>query len=672
MRRAIVWGAVAGATLMASAWMVGTSTPRPPDPALSAVASAADSRLRLPSRPGALRIEGEVIGVAPGETGTLTLRVGGAVQQQVGTTAGAFTIVLPEGPGSAMVSLEYTQAGVHFTSLLGSRARLLRIAGTDNRLTLEDCECTRVSAFSTGLQHMATTLLGHAPRSDVELRNVVRRMGSDLTSATVALARLADSPDLLPPGHDTGLALLQDPSAFWTYLEQTHHALLLEDPAAALAPIPAADITDADVPARIAFLGPMLDVRSPLAVYASVLEREGDAFTLHGGFSDLGNTYTGAVQDGRLVLTPSVEIAYTNLAQVWCPSTLEMTGERWKLLRQEMRRRWTGDRLQIWETTTESEISYPECPELPGSIQRTTGISAAADLADTGLLTSARRFQGRTALPVFCDTSDQHNGSSIVGCSYDVHEFASDGTGTIVDLGDKVGSGLAPIQSSGRRPFSWAMGDDGAMHVQAGEERVRYWVLDGGDGAALGVVHIADADRGAGRVSIAGYTAMIRAGVPDTYTASSAVGAWGYGTRDFSSRWYLVRPFSSRVRIVRDASGQSVEWVNDAPAPVDPERWTTAWGRLYSTRWSGADCTQPSAQCWRSSVRYFRPLARVGNRIHGIEEYYVKAGGEGPGHEAALAQSRPQFHEARPLPTAGHAAVRSPASAGKAESRMRR
>lgn len=669
MKRAIVWGVVAGATLMASAWMAVIDTPRTPDPAPSAVAAAADSRLRLPARPASLRIEGEVAGVAPGAAGTLTLRVGGEVQQQFATTAGAFAIALQDGPGSAMVSLEYTQAGVHFTSLLGSRKRLLRLAGSDDRLTLEECECTRVSAFSTGLQHMAGMLLGHAPRSDVELRNVIRRMGSDLTSATVALARLADSPDLLPPGHDSGLALLQDQPAFMAYLAQTDYALL-EEPAAVLASIPSADITEADVPPRMAFLGAVLDVRSPLATTASVLEREGDAFALHGGVPDLGNAYAGTVQDGRLVLTPSVEIAYTNPAMAWCPSTFEMTGERWTVLRQDMRRRWAGDRLEIWEATTESEVSYPECPELPGRLQTTAAISAAVDLADTGLLTSARRFQGRTALPVFCSTAGQHNGSSLVGCSYAVHEFASDGTGSIVELGDKVGAGMEPIQASGRRLFSWAMGNDGAMHVQAGEERVRYWVLDGGDGAALGVVHVADADRGAGRVSTAGYTAMIRASVPDTYTASSAVGAWGYGTFDFSNRWLLLRPFPASVRIVREASGRSVQWTNNAPG--NREQWTTAWGRLYSTDYSGPDCVSPSAECWPMSVRYFRPLARVGNRIHGIEEHYVNNGGEAPDYGAELGWSRPQFHEVRDMPTTGAGATGSRAGVALLESRMRR
>ena len=645
MQRFAVWLTMATMVVVVVAWVGGAKVQRPGHEGRSAPALVDGSR--RPPTMSSIRIEGEVVGVTAGGSGMLTVRVGGVVQQQVASTAGAFAVDVSGLRTSDMVSLEYEQPGAHFTSLLGSYGWLVRTAGDDARLTRQECECTRISAFSTGLEYVANLLLGHAPRSNVELGSVVRQMGYDLGTATVVLARLAADPSLLPGSHDSGLALLRDRAAFLTYLQETHYAVL-QDPDAALADLPAAAITDADVPVRTAFLGPVLDVHSPLSISATVMEREGNAFTQHGGVSELGRSYVGTIDDGALVLTPAVEIAFINRAQTLCPSTFEMTDQRSELLRQELRRQWAGDRLEIWRSSTEHEISYPDCPELPNSVQQSTGFATVVDLADTRMLTNARRFRGRVALPLFCSTASESNGSELVDCAYAVHEFAPDGNGEIVDLGDKVGDDMQPIQGGGRMPFSWTMGADGAMHVHAGAERARYWVLDGGDGAALGVIYVAEADREIGNVSIAGYTAMIRAGTPDLYTASSVVGSWGYATMDFANRQHVDQGPAVRVRVVRDASGRSVQWANDHPTKV--ERWTTAWGRLYSTDYSDPDCIAPSAQCPPNTVRYFRPLARVGGRIHGIEESYSNGGGEAPNYGASRGWSRPQFHEVRKLP----------------------
>lgn len=640
--------ALAGVVVVIAAWAATMGTPWSAPALRPAVATKTtpSTHLRFPPATPSIRIEGEVTGVADGPDGTLTVLVDGVAQRQVAAGAGTFAVDLPATRASGMVSLEYRQPGVHFTSLLGSYSRLARVAGPDGRLTREECECTRLSAFSTGLQHVADMLLGRAPRSDVELENTVRRLGGYLERAVTILARLAQDPGLLPSGHDTGLSLLRDKPALAAYMRETHYALL-EDPAATLADLPAARMTQADVPARIAFLGDVLDVRSPLAGAATVLEREGDAFIQHGASAGVDRWHTAAIEDGVLVLLPTAESAYILQGWTMCPSTNEWTGQRWELRRQELRRQWAGDRLEVWRGTHEHEVSYTDCPELGTEIRYTTSFSATIDLTNARLLTTARRFQGGTALPVFCSTADEHNGSEIIQCTYAVHEFARDGTGEIVDLGPKVGTGMVPIQASGRMPFSWAMGNDGAMHVQAGAERARYWVIDGGDGAALGVVYVADADRKTGNYSSAGYTAMIRAGVTDFHNDATVVGSWGHGTRDMSSRPSLEDP-GRRVRIVVEPSGRAVRWYDEHP--LARERWMTTWGRLYTTGYSNGDCVAPSAQCTPITVRSFRPLARVGDRIHGIEESYSNSDGSWPAYVPVLTSARPQFHEVRDMP----------------------
>jgi hypothetical protein len=594
-----------------------------------------------------LRIEGEVSGVPADGAGILTVRVGGVVKQQMAATSGTFALDLAGAPGAGMVSLEYTQPGIHFTSLLDSHARLVQLAGSDARLTREECECTRISAFSTGLHHAAEVALGHSPRTGVELGDAVRRVGPDLDLATLALARLAADPGLLPDSHETGLALLRDRPAFAAYLQETGFALF-DDPATALADLPSAEMRDAHVPVRSALVGPVLDVQSPLATSASVLERAGNAFTLHSGVPGLGREYVGAIEDGRLVLLPQGDVSFVNPSAVMCPSTFQYTDEHRGLVRREIARQWGGSRLQIWRSYVEEEVSYPDCPELPTRVARSAGFSPVLDLADSRMLTSARRFSGSKALPSFCLPENAYPDTELRECAYAVHRFGGNGIGELLDLGDKVDATMQPIQGGGRAPFTWAMGEDGAMHVQVGATGTRYWVVDGGDGSAMGVVYVVDADRPGGNISMAGYTAMIGATYPDHYTPQTAAGAWGYGTFDFTSRPHVDRAPPRPVTIVRDADGRSVQFSGQSPTYVD--RWTTAWGRLYSTNYSSPECVAPSIQCVPSAVRYFRPLARVGHRIHGIEEYYLNVGGTAPADGATLVWSRPQFHEARQMP----------------------
>lgn len=81
--------------------------------------------------------------------------------------------------------------------------------------------------------------------------------------------------------------------------------------------------------------------------------------------------------------------------------------------------------------------------------------------------------------------------------------------------------------------------------------------------------------------------------------------------------------------------------------------WAAAAGRLYTTTYGRAGCVAPSPDCVPRSVRYFRPLARVGNRIHGIEEQYYSGGGTAPDVGAIFGSARPQIHQVRDMPGAG-------------------
>ncbi|MGY0612143.1 MULTISPECIES: hypothetical protein [unclassified Luteimonas] len=646
MLRSIVWLGLAGVIVVGTS--MGRAKTEAPPPATQPATQQATLPQTLRRRPPVtpvIRIDGDVVGVAAGESGTLTVHVDGQVVGQVAATADGFVVDVPASP-SGMVTLEYAQPGIHFISPLGSYARLVRMAGADGRLTRDECECTRISAFSTALQHAADIVLGHPPRNDAEFRRAARQVGNDLTNATTALARLAADPSQLPPTHGTGLALLRDRPAFVEFLYGTHF-MLIDDPATALESLPTAAVSGPDLPERFALLGPALDVGRPTATTAVVLEREGNAFRMHAASGSFGVSHVGTVDDNALVMVPDGEIALVNPNYI-CPTTGERTDRHWKATRDVLQRQWASEGLEIWRRVGESEVSFPDCPDMPGYVERWASFMPAFDLADTGVLTNARRFLGDRALPMFCSTAGEHNGVPLGDCGYAVHRFSRDGSGEVVELGNKVDFHLQPVQAHGRMPFSWTMGTDGAMHVQAGDERTRYWVLDGGDRTALGVVHVADAERETGHASLAGYSPMIRVGVTDSYNAANVPGAWGYASYDRLTTPHIDSE-ASEVRILRDASGSSVQW--EAGYTGSLERWTTAGGRLYSTRYSSSNCQAPSDECQPQMVRYFRPLARVGDRIHGIEEMYYYGGTDSSGNALPpTVVSRPQFHERREMP----------------------
>ena len=641
MLKTIIWLALA-AIVTTGTWM-GRSRPEPPVSGAQPIAIPGKIRPPRPVVP-ALRVDGDVIGVAQGLEGTLAVHVDGQVVRQIAATAGGFVVEVPAST-SGMVTLEYTQPGVHFVSPLGSYAAMARMAGADGRLTRDECECTRVSAFSTALQHVATMMLGHPPRTDAQFRSVARQVGSEVVEAATALVRLADDPTQLPASHATGLALLRDRPALLEYLLTGQP--LFGEPADALDSVPTRVLVAADLADRFALLGPQFDAARPTPATAVVIEREGGAFRMHGAPASFSISHVGNVVDNALVMLPDGEISLVNIGDR-CPSTGQVTERHWTVVEDVLQQQWVSEGLEIWRWSRTSDTSFPHCPERPGYTDRSAVFQVAYNLADTRPLTNPRRFIGSNALPVFCDTAGQHNGVALGQCDYAVHRFARDGTGEIVELGDKVDAQFQPIPADGRKAFSWSMGADGAMHVQAGEERIRYWVLDGGDRAALGVIHVADAARDTHHASQAGYSPMIRVGVTDTYNADTVPGAWGYATLDRQTLPSLLGE-QDEVRIIRDATGRSAVW-QDGNVSWN-ERWTTAWGRLYSTMYYRSDCVAPSTTCRVQSVRYFRPLARVGDRIHGIEEMYYPGGTDASGNPSPLTSiRRPQFHERREMP----------------------
>ena len=648
MIRTVIKLALAGGILGTAIFATAPRADQPSDPA-AAPATITMRERPLPGVTPSIRVEGEIVGVDGG--GMLAVSINGVVLAQQAATAGAFSVEITGTRTSGMVLVEYVEPGIRFNTNLGSYAQVARLAGADARLTLDDCTCTRISPFSTALQLVVSRAVGRAPTNDTQFDDAIRTVGFDLATATVVLARLADDPTRLPAGHASGLALLEDEAAFAQFLTDTHQEILWGSYADALDAIPAAAISAADVPARFALLSPLLDMQTPTTTGAWVGERiDADTYKMHGYPTHGDLVHRVAFNtDGALVLEPDRDLVFDR-APTLCPLDNTYVSRYQQVLGHELRRHWTGSRNEIWQVTTVIENSTPDCSDFfPNQTYRETSFQALADLSTPRHLTTARNFQ-TVALPTFCDSSGSYTDLGMVRCEYAIHDFGANGLGETRELGMKVDSAMQPVLADGRAPFTWAMGADAAMHVQAGAERARYWVLDGGDGVALGVVYVADADRDIGNVSISGYTPMIRVRRPDVFATVSPLGAWGYGTMDVSNRPYLHTGPAAPVRIVRDADGISTHWWGGHA--TRRETWTMADGRLHETIWRGQGCVPAIAGCVPTHVRYFRPLARMGNRIHGIEDMYYNVGPTSLPPYNVTRDSRPQFHERREMPVA--------------------
>lgn len=645
MNRLVIKLALAGSIVVAAVVLIGSSR---------ALLAGQNAVLVLPARPGirpppapSIRIEGDIVGISG--SGMLTVRVDGAVQSQQAVAAGAFAVDVPGTRASGIVTIEYAQPGVRFNAIVGSYGRIARLAGVDARLALDECACVRISPISTALGLLVTRRLGHSPMTDLAFDNAIRSVGADIATTTVVLARLALDPGLLPAGYTSGLALLEDHPAFLQYLADTQYEILSADYASTLDAIPPGRLDAGRVPKQFAYLGEVLDVATPTPTAAMVGEQVGTAtYTLSGWLAPADLTFSSEFDpDGVLLMHPDQPVVSVSPPVYDCPGTNDDTSLRTELLGYEFRRRWTGGPAEIWQQTAVMAYAYPDCEFQNATVWRQTAFGVLADLSAPRL--HGTRPSPTAALPVFCDTSAAFNGTPLGICEYAIHAFNRDGRGEIRELGMKVDAAMRPLAAEGRAPFQWTMGNDGVLHVDTGTEHTRYWVIDRGDGAAVGVVYVAQADRGNGTISVSGYTSMIRASDLDVFATASPLGAWSYASLDVVGRRYIDQEPGGVTRIVRDPSGRSVQWTDGRPGRDD--YWTLSNGRLYTTRWRAAPgCVPPIAGCVPSTVRYFRPLARVGGRIHGIEDQYVNTGGDGQPFAPERTVTRPQFHQVREMP----------------------
>jgi hypothetical protein len=254
-----------------------------------------------------------------------------------------------------------------------------------------------------------------------------------------------------------------------------------------------------------------------------------------------------------------------------------------------------------------------------------------------------------------------------------------DGSGIVQELGAKVDANMQPRLDDGfgTDMFEWNLGPRGRLQVRSYQASTTYWRIDEGDAASDTVIYVAKRQDGANTLAIAGQTAMLDARIDAGFEAVDPLGTWRYATfeqsRDLNS--WISQPRDTTFE--RSADGISLQRNVRHEEPVWTSIFRSGWQvleipiyfqdyeRLYDTRYRGdgfasgqifASCEEAydagATVCSPDQVRYFRPMARVGNRLYGIEDLYqnTAAVGQAP---YIYRYSRPTYYEKLSEPGAG-------------------
>lgn len=440
------------------------------------------SRLRPPPpQPMMIVLDGE-IDVGGTHAGILELRLDGELHGSVPAGPGHFSMVVPAGAGAGMVSLEYSAPGVRLRSLLGGHARLTRLAGPDARLGPEDETGLRVSALSTAISVVASTVDGIPPATDAELAAAVQAAWpSDIAIAATALERYAQDPARLPDGFSDGLALVQDIAAF--------NAELRDDPTLAALPHLVLDPLPFD-PAGPGALQPVLALTGPRAAPGTpadgpglVLEQvAGGGFRLHGVNFDRQAFSGGFDPSGVLQLVPEEPIV-TFAGYAPCEGLGGDTVMRTASLQaQDLRRHWRGAGIDLWQLGSDVVYQLHDCPGAKPETVRSIHLWASPVIPRSRMHDVPARLAGRHALPMFCGILHPHD-ISVQACGRADHVLARDGTGTAWPDGEP------PVT------LAWGRDASGAIRLDYADGRAsRLWLIDEGDGVTQAVAWVAEAE----------------------------------------------------------------------------------------------------------------------------------------------------------------------------------
>lgn len=608
-----------------------------PDSVVDAAGGRNPKLLPINPLPASIQVIGEVVGHGGATTGTITVHVGAAASDTVGSISPQFSATVSGAQARDMVTLEVQGAGFTYVSLLGTYGKLVRQAGPDQVLTLAESDALRVSPLSTALQFFIAREIGGVPASDVQLENAIRGVqGEDVAVAAALLQEWATGSAELPQGWIDGYALLQDRQAYRDHVAEANYSAYTGDIVEVLSSMPFTGFEAADLRRTVATVGAIADLDAPVqAPRVAVLEPSSGGYLLHHPDGQDPRSTGGLDASGTLSLEPVAE----NYSDVWsvCPDTNASMTIRTYMRRVSHRLMRRGDRVELRLRVYEYERVPLNCPGMPTTTFKRASLGATVDLGRAVPPAKPRISSGLRALPYFCLLSDEAR-SYLYACEYALYRFASGGSGTVLELGAKVDDAMEPITPAGQAGFSWST-TRSFMTVHTDVASTRYWLVDEGDGIASGMVYVAEAPLGDATQTICGYAPMLRSDASSGFDDLGVLGNWTSSTYE---QWFEPYAYTRQT----SAPVVSLQRVADATTrmsfefPHFPEAgYEKALGRqlrpggMYETRvvsddWQYyRDCDEAldagAQACAPYEVRYFRPLARSGNRLYGLEETYL-------------------------------------------------
>jgi hypothetical protein len=315
-----------------------------------------------------------------------------------------------------------------------------------------------------------------------------------------------------------------------------------------------------------------------------------------------------------------------------------MVLERLQVLRETYRQLFRGDRYNVWGVQTDWVFSRPEYPAEPPQFGSDVEMYVVSPIDG-----SFREGEpvGDRALPVMCEFTSP---VQLNYCESAVHRFHSDGTGITENVGSKIDANGRPAMAQGSEPLLWSTSRTGPLQINYPGYSATYWRIEQTNEAVSTLVYVARAQDGGVAVTRAGLAPMINADLPGDFSDLGLVGTWDYGSLQFRAAYGYdpdEPPFASVIerRVDGTMARKDTDYYDDPPSQITIRYgWQMSGENLYETRYRAnvttgipgtlgfADCQSAYArgatQCAPQQVRYFRPLARVGNRLYGLQEVY--------------------------------------------------
>ena len=626
---------------------VGNRIPRAP---VEGAVAAPSSLPKLP--PVSIRIAGDIV-TSGSETPTVIVRFG---DQQVPATVNGntFTADLTRLNAASIVSIEIAKPSLQYRALLGSAQLLKRQAGADGLLDISENPSLRVSPISTAIHFFVSRELGgRLPTSDDEMDKALRALTpADLAPAANLQRVIVQGERQLPSGFATATELLADREAYRQFLilypeiRGGAYAYLSSLPAGAFA---ASDLDRSWLlTTRIARNGPAF-----VQPGVQLMLRRSGGFAVSAGQSRSNPDFGAEVlADGDLRITPEGQPyfdtpVFANQIDPTNPSRSIV--RRATIQRETFRRLFVGKRQQLWLQTREESRSFPQYPSEP-TVNATTNTLWNASLFDDSVVPVAEAdVLGRRAIPYFCLQPSQVNGepAALQNCEFALHTMGANGFGHADGIGAKVDSALVPASASASLGVQWRI-DAGALRIDGPDYAAKFWRLGLSDGVADAMVFQVTAQSGGETQVLAGHTIVLNGNQPVFFGATGPAGTWHYGSFDSPEEYGYGEQFQiGPSRFIRNADGTQAQtsllsegFGEPAVTLVQRSGWKLIGLNLYDTRYrantpTGNDYIQffhscesafalGATQCAPTRVRYFRPIARVGNRWYGIEDLYTR------------------------------------------------